>query len=507
MSEQVIEELAYKQKVFAGKSQTIIEGKVVLNNNDLKKVEKTFCTAYAASCEAEKGVVKISGKANFVVIYETTEGEIKSANYNTEFATKVESDKVNAGDFCIVDVKVVETDITSISSGEVKIAAVIDAYASVVTNKTINYVSESDECVCKKTTETVNFLSDVSKHTLKTTFDIETKDQISEVLLASVGALPCKVVAAGANVRLDAEMSANVVYTAGEFPFIKTLSECVTISEEIDRAVSENQIVEAKIDVGQVTTSVSEGVITVVAELVVTLCVYNQAQITTVVDAFSTLNDVSLTISDVSLNQACAPQLLDEKISASAEVNTDTMQIDKVVGSSLKNLVLTNVYPGEETLTVEGLATITVFMEVTMDETKSVSSIDVEVPFSIKNNLDGATKDSTVDVSVVLCDIYAKHKRTNEIEVYGIIKIYANIQNSQQVVVVTNLVVGEPKLANLNSISFIITNTAQEVFELAKNLNVTEEQLLSQNPELKAILEQTNVVPENTEIIVYRRKA
>ena len=81
------------------------------------------------------------------------------------------------------------------------------------------------------------------------------------------------------------------------------------------------------------------------------------------------------------------------------------------------------------------------------------------------------------------------------------------MQNAEQVVVVTNLVVGEPKLVNLNSISFVITNTAQDVFELAKNLNVTEEQLLIQNPELKSVLAETSIVPENTEIIVYRRKA
>ncbi len=507
MTENNMEELVCKQKKFVGKNQTIIEGKVIINNSDLKKVEKIFCRAYVASCETEKGVVRVSGKASFVAIYETTENEIKQATFDTEFATKVENAEINAKDFCIANVSVVETDITSISSGDIKIAAVIDVFASVVSDNTINYIKESNECACKKCSEKVYFLSSAMKHNLKTTFDVETKENITEVLLASVMALPKKLTANGDIVKLDAEMSANLVINSGEFPFIKTISECVQISEEIDHKASEDSTLEASIEVKEISSSFEGGVVSVVVDLEVTILEYSTLDIETIKDAFSTTNDVNITVENHICDEALMPQVFDEKISASAEVKNSDMQIDKVSGASVKNLVVSNVYASDETLVVEGLATITVFLEVTIDDNKDVSSIDVEVPFSIKNGFDNLTKDSTVNASVVLCDVYAKHKRTNEIEVYGVIKIYATASNKQNVVIVTDLQIGELKIANNNALSFVITNKPLEVFELAKNLNVTEEQLVMQNPELKEILLESNIIPENTEIVVYRRKA
>ncbi len=507
MNENNMEELVCKHKKFMGKNQTIIEGKVLIANSDLKKVEKIFCRTYVAGCETEKGVVKVSGKADFVAIYETTEGEIKQATFDTEYTTKVENAEINAEDVCLVNVSVVETDITSISSGDIKIAAVIDVFASTVSEQKISYIKDSDDCACKKNSETVNYLKDVYFHTIKTTFDIETKDSVSEVLLASVTALPRKVSVNGELVKLDSEMSVNLVYAGSEYPYIKTISECVQSCEELDYKSNEDNVIEAQLEVKEISTSVNDGVVTFVVELGVTLLEYASVTIDTVCDAFSTTNDVNLTIENYTCDQALMPQLFDEKINATAEVNNGEEQIDKVIGASVKNLMLSNVYAGEdETMVVEGLATITVFMAVSQDENKNVSSVDVEVPFSIKNRFDNLTSESLVDANVVLCDVYAKHKRLSEIEVYGVIKICAMARNKQNVVVVSDLQIGELKTLNSNALSFVITNKPYEVFELAKNLNVTEEQLLAQNPELKELLEQSNVVPENTEIIVYRRK-
>jgi len=500
-------ELVCKHKKFVGKNQTIIEGKVVINNSDLKKVEKIFCRAYVVNCESEKGVVKVSGKANFVAIYQTTENEIKQTSFDTEFATKVENSEINANDFCMAYASVVETDITNISSSDIKIAAVIDVYASIVTTRTINYVDTSSDCACKKSVESISYLSDINKQKIKTTFDIETKENISEVLLSSIMALPKKVSVNGDTVKLDAEMSANIVVNTGEYPFVKTISECVQIAEELDFKSDESRVIEAHLEVKDVATTVDNGVITVVVDLDVTMLEFCSTSIETIKDAFSTTHDVNLTIENYACDDALIPQIFDEKISASAEVNDSNMQIDKVAGASVKNLVLSNVYAGDENFVVEGLATITVFMETTVDENKDVSSIDVEVPFSIKNSFDNLTKDSVVSAKVVLCDVYAKHKRTNEIEVYGVIKIYATASNSENVVLVTDLTIGEAKTTNPNAISFVITNKAQEMFELAKNLNVTEEQLITQNPYLEEMLNGSTVVPENTEIIVYRRKS
>ena len=131
-------------------------------------------------------------------------------------------------------------------------------------------------------------------------------------------------------------------------------------------------------------------------------------------------------------------------------------------------------------LNIEGVANATVVYYT--KETNGITSVQVEMPFSVEQKVEG---DMSSVVTLCLSDINARSKRGKEIEVSSELSVYADMFSSGEVGVISNIVVGDNKPKDDCSLYIYIVKPNETIWDIAKDLSVSEDLILEQNPDVE----------------------
>jgi hypothetical protein len=131
-------------------------------------------------------------------------------------------------------------------------------------------------------------------------------------------------------------------------------------------------------------------------------------------------------------------------------------------------------------LCIEGIANTTVVYYT--KETNAITSVQVEMPFMVEQKFDG--EESKV-VSLCLADISARSKRGKEIEVSARLNVFSDMYNTEEVCVITNVVVGQDKKTDDCSLYIYIVKPNETIWDIAKNMNTSQDLILEQNPSVQ----------------------
>ena len=92
-------------------------------------------------------------------------------------------------------------------------------------------------------------------------------------------------------------------------------------------------------------------------------------------------------------------------------------------------------------------------------------------------------------VSLCLKDVSARSRRGKEIEVSAELKVYSDLYCSRENSVITNVTIGDEKPQDDSSLYIYIVKPGETIWDIAKNMNVSPDVILEQNPEVSLPLQ------------------
>ena len=122
------------------------------------------------------------------------------------------------------------------------------------------------------------------------------------------------------------------------------------------------------------------------------------------------------------------------------------------------------------------------------------------MPFSITENLENVTDDYSAVVTLSLGEVSCRLKRGSELEVNATLFVYANLYGETLEAVITGVTIQDEKPETNSVLTIYVVKPNETVWDIAKELNISPDDLLYQNPNVNLPL------MGGEKLIVYRQK-
>lgn len=199
-----------------------------------------------------------------------------------------------------------------------------------------------------------------------------------------------------------------------------------------------------------------------------------------VADVYSTTNELNITSSSVTSLLPRETLTTMDKINGSVMIEDSF--VDEILGNCCNYVTVTSSFVEDDFVVVEGIASTTVLYFNKEENTKN--SIIVEIPFSTRLKGENVEEGYVPIVSCVVSDILTKCKRGQEIEVFAKLYIYANTYTNATSAVISNITVGEEIAPSPCALKIYIVKEGESLWDVAKELNTSVDNILVQNPNL-----------------------
>ena len=471
---------------------------------EVDKILSIGVKAYDESSETLNGVLNYSGIVDLKIIFITPEGEINSTCHSCNFSSKFESSDILTGQEPIIILKVVDYSIESISGDSLRIVVNLNQSGLCLGQNEISSIGSNDEEVCCKNEEieVVKFVG--SK---KEIFDVESetvlRENIKKVLTTESQVMLKSIESGTGFVSLQGDVLTRVLYLTEEDKFDSFyINESFKQEIEID-GVEKDYICEAYLSVKEkdVTTSIENEDNGQKLNIKVPVCanvkVFKNELITVINDLYSTKNEIALTTESFENTVVCPAVNIEDKIEGSLTLEEDAPRVDKVLFASGNGVNLTNVYLQDGQVYIEGIAkTNVVYLN---DDTNSLNSVQVDVPFSFSDKFD-CECDGVLIASAIVSDVDVVVKKGRDLYYDSKVKVTINCSYDNVSAVISQANISEPLSERDYAMEVIFAMSGQSAWDIAKSTHVPVEQVSAQNPDVIFPLEQ------DTSIVLYYKK-
>lgn len=483
-----------------GSTQSQIEFKVPVNDG----VSKIICNNAKVNIESSEIVGKdvlYRGFLSFVAIYYNSENEISSVNYTAEFS---ETYPVSSADFVpVVSALVVDLNGQKVGD-EIRVNAIIESEIDGIYGETQNVlVSVSGDNVFAKS-ETLNYSTfrTMLQNTFIENYDIEIKEGVSKLLSTCPTVFIDAVDVADRYLTLRGCVDISICYLADN-GMVRTMHEKYDFSQEISSDdIDENSFLQSAVNVGyndvKVTTSLDNDMAIVSIELPInyTGYLFNNNSIEIVGDLFSALHYTNISVQSLASITGYEDGVFDEKINGGVAIQENAPFIDELLGVCSGGVFTTNTTLKDDVLVVDGIAHVGVLYF--SKEQNEVNLVDVEIPFSVSNKVNEMVAIPVVQIS--LSDISARARRGKEIEVVATLNTYVNFYGENSSAIITEVSEEDEIPEEECALSIYFAKDGDTIWDVAKELSVSPELILEQNPELN------DPIQAGTRIVIYRQK-
>ncbi|MBR4745239.1 MAG: DUF3794 domain-containing protein [Clostridia bacterium] len=500
------EKISAANRVFAGSTQSVVELK--LPQSDSSNVARVLCASaqvYLSSSALEQKNVTYSGVVRVQVHYVTENGAIGSADYSAPFSDKYTLDAEYENATPVVLSQVVDTK-TNVTNGEVRVTLVVESNVDLIVTTELNALVgvASDSVMTKSATTKYVSYAGLTTEQMDNTFDIQLKDNVSQVLGVCVNAYIKKVTPFNNYAKVDCGIDMDITYLDNEQePQVRTCHTCVDYSHETTfEGITQNSAIMSyamiKPEDMRFTTNIDKD-ITVVSAFIPVMYrgyVFNEKETEVVSDLFSTTNYLTtstqsvLTLDNI-LNVYCT-----EKLDGNLSLDDSRPFIDEFIGVSCAKAVVNNSFVADGELTVEGLVDVcTLYLN---KELNSVNSANVQIPFSVVLSGEYAN-DTKASVEVAFGDIDARSRRGKEIDVSGTLYVYANTYSDEQTGVITSVEIDDEIPESGCALSIVVAKDGEDLWDIAKREYVSPDMIAEQNPNLDLPLH------DGDRVVIYRQ--
>ena len=284
---------------------------------------------------------------------------------------------------------------------------------------------------------------------------------------------------------------------------LKNLMETVNFKEELeDELIQKDDVVYAFIYIrpqdlsvtiaGDSQTENPTNAVSVSATITVKYVALRETENEIYVDAFSRTNKTNIVTESFDVAKNVKSENFSATIEGQTIIGEEEARIAKVVGVANEHISVANSNVTENELTVEGIAYASVIY-MTDDDTPTLSSVELEIPFSNKFDVQDMSNGGIFVVASVK-DIDVKAKKGKEINATLDVNFAVDTYQTDTNVLIKDIELTEELVPADYSLQIYIAPEGSTLWDVAKHLLVSEDVLMAQNPDLVFPLEQSQSV-------------
>ena len=446
--------------------------KVLSLSVDGKVLSYTPCDGYA----------DISGRADFTLIYLDFDGNPSSANYNADFNVRLDGE-INATDKLSVDIKIVEWGVTS---GDIlTLSAVVRVTGMATKTAPINMLADAEDSYI--TTKKLVIPTAVATTSYSLPVDEETTvGDVEKVLSLSTKCCLTHAKVRDKQVDMSIDTIAIITYVQDggvhTATFTVSSDECVSIDEIMqgDKVYILPQVKSGKVILAGVT---GENILRFEGELTASICAIRYLEQEVVDDLFMLTHNTTVERESAALTSFIDTGFYKERIYGEADL--PECEYGAVIGVPAVTAFVAKAIHDED-MTIEGIATA----EILYSAEGEIRSVRAEVPYSV--NLIGDFTNKVVARATVLDATVKIKNNTAEINLLLGFEISSFAENTLSYI--SSVEMGEERPVNTSGLSMYVAQEGDTMWDVAKALTATPEQIMSQNPNLTFPLKQCDKV-------------
>lgn len=480
----------YVGEIAALSAQSMVECRFP---GDMVTVIAVNATAVLRSCEVVDGEVNYRGRVLLTVVYEDMQKKVCRSERGMEFSHRADDERCTP--VCTADIKLKAERVTSRREGSgVYISVIVGADIKLFSPESIDFVT-GGELVVKED-------EGIATGKLLCHGDIEADDEFDTEYVGDI-------LMHGETVNVTyVSTDIGVMSVSGEI----NLSICALKGDELvsyERLVPfkgdipcddafKNMKCDASVCVKNVNINAStdeeKGKCRVRIDFLlgVSGTAYTESKMKCVSDAYSCENEVEL------VKEELKEEYLDDVLRFSERVSGVAAYNGKVDFSDSLKCVLLPFSSAECVKSDSGEhaeGAITAVIAATASD-GSNRGIEITLPFSIPVKINSSGRR---EVSVMVCGLFVRQRREGEIEAEATLKISVKIYKTRIFKYISEIIEGEKIDENPCAFSVYMPAKGEGLWETAKRLKKTPEDVEKSNPELKFPLK------GNERIIIYRK--
>ena len=468
-----------------GMTQSVIELNLPTNEDVINAIYSISAKSAIVSSEVVGNTINFVGLVDFQAMYESN--GISAIDYSAEFKDKFTYTEDINGEV-VLSSNVVDVNSNIVSNG-IKVVAIIEVTIDEITTKDVNILTNVEgENICTSSKK-IELSSYLGKATEKYDFtqEFEIKDAI-KVLMVTPSVCLNNVVPNENYLTVNGVLNVDVCYQIGENNYdIKNIAKSFDFNFDVAlTGIEETSYIQSIISLIsneiKVSTILEEdnSTISLYIPIIYTGYVFTKSMLDVVDDVYSKTNYLSITSENFDTIDGVQSINFKDAISGTASILDTAPFIDDILGVCTNNIVLASSRVENGILNIEGVANATVVYYT--KETNSITSVQVEMPFSVEQKIEGEISNV---VTLCLANVNARSKRGKEIEVSADLSVYSDMYRLNDVCVISNISLGDEKPQDDCALYIYIVKPNETVWDIAKDMNVSQELILEQNPEIE----------------------
>ena len=476
---------------FIGKIQTAESVRISVKT-DITQVLSVGVESTINSYEASRGEVSFYGKTNIKFLYSdgTT---VLSSGYNADFTASMSNELLDTDSKLTFDVVTVDSKVdTNANTATLTILLEITAYAYVT--ESVPYLGGGEDCFCKTDSVEVLTTSDVVTLPIVIDEELNASRNITTVLLAESNICANDYtclngilrISGDAVVRLTYVSEGNIVTDTLPFTFERELDATgIDADSQLKLSLTtKNTKVRLDISEEEINTTFTVEIAAVARVEAVKIGVVDVVN-----DAYGANCDFAFERKSIVTTLPCGSAVERKRTSSSLPLESGKRVLTAVnVGA-----VVTKCQSLERRALVEGVVYATLLYATEV----GTESAQLELPFSESVDVDYLMPQCTSFAKVVVTDFTVKDNGGLQADTELCISI-----ESERDVTITVIVSAEElpfDKSQLPAIEVCLAHKGETLWQLAKGLHMSEEDLLAVNPEI------TNPLEQDARIVVYNK--
>jgi len=498
--------LSFATKSFLGENQVKSTIRFEIpENTKVVKVLTAIAKPYIETLTPSANSVKVDGNVICDLLVVLSNNDIVPLTQKEVFSHTYENQTITQD--CILDATVNINDFSNISSGdgeELVYSASLDINYFVIKTENQNLCNvESSEIFVKDDDISYErFLGNFEQQTIFS-FDIPKDSKTNSIVFVSSSASIKSVLPSNDYFVVSGDVYTTIVYKT-EDGQLRSLTKINSYNEEIAfKGVTKESLIQIKVKCkeSQVVENTEKNIFNFETPLLFCAEIYSIENKKCVFDAYSIRNDIKLTTNSYKNNSFLPTISMQDNIITNFEIDKTISRIDKILSVIPSSITIVNKVVSDGELLLEGIANINlVYYSIDDEDNDVLSSMDIDVPYSIKFNIGELKTGDEVQTQIELGDVSIKNKMGRELEILAEVCVSFNIIKENISALVTKIEVGDEKQQKDYALEIYLAKENQTLWDIAKELNVSIEDLTSQNSEL------TLPIANGQKIISYNKR-
>ena len=480
------------------RSQSIVECR--LSDWSENKILAVSPSVVFTGSEVLSGEVRYSGKLYFSVVARAPGGEIVSAERGAEFSHRAESESAAPAQTADVALTVEKTEIRPDGKGVI-LSAIVTAQIELNVPSQLEYLAGGEGVVCDYAPQRVGRTS-LCGGSAEIEEEYDT-DYVGDILLHSEQITLTRVVAAAGSLDVSGEINLCVLAKREGETDLVSYERLIPFRAEIpcDEAISGCGC-DARACVSSVNLAAAcdedKNRCRITAQIVVDIRgkVYRSDEVVLPQDAFCIGCKSEVVRAAISCEEPVCAFTASERVSGVAATDgavdfSCTLQACALCEAQ----VFAEVSDGE--IAAEGVINAAVFLK---DGEGKPDCVRISLPFAFPVRSDRAKAGMRATIYAAVCGVSVHQKTEGELEAEGSLKLFVELFSASEGTYVSRIEAGEEDTAEKCAISVYVPVAGDTLWQTAKKLGKTPEEVQSSNPEL------TFPLTGGERIIVYRPK-